>query len=105
MEHSKNMKRLSQLERIRAKLHRDGSVSRNQCLSQFPSITRTSARIADLEAEGYVFRAEWKGGDYAYTLLSISGVPYANPADRAQMMKETKENVAFFDNYKSTTMA
>jgi hypothetical protein len=42
---------LSQNERIRRKLARDGYVTRNQCLSQFPAITRLGARICDLEAE------------------------------------------------------
>jgi hypothetical protein len=30
----------TQLERVKAKLDRDGFVTRNECLSQFPAITR-----------------------------------------------------------------
>lgn len=43
---------------------RDGSISRNQCLSQFAAINRLSTRIDDLEAEGFVFSTEKFGGDY-----------------------------------------
>jgi hypothetical protein len=31
--------------------------------------TRLGARIDDLEKQGYVFKAAWRGGDYVYTLL------------------------------------
>jgi Helix-turn-helix domain len=62
-------KQLSQNERIRRKLARDGYVTRNQCLRQFPAITRLGARIKDLEKEGYVFHAAWDHGDYKYTVL------------------------------------
>ncbi len=60
----------TQLERVRFKVHRDGYISRNQCLSQKPAITRLSARINDLEAEGYVFETKQVGGDYVYRLIS-----------------------------------
>jgi len=61
---------LSQNERIRRKLARDGYVTRNQCLSQYPAITRLGARIKDLEKEGYIFNAAWRGGDYVYTVVT-----------------------------------
>jgi hypothetical protein len=85
----------------RGRLHEHGWITRNQCLSQFPAISRFGSRIADLKREGYKFKPEWKGGDYCYTLLSINGVPYANPVDRARMLKEAAENVRFFENYQS----
>jgi hypothetical protein len=62
--------RLSQLERVRRKLDRDGYVTRNECLSQFPAITRLGARIDDLERGGYVFKTENTGRDYVYRLVS-----------------------------------
>ncbi len=100
----KGMKhKLTQLERIRERLHKYGFITRNQCLANF--ISRLSGRIADLEAEGYVFKAEWKGGDYCYTLLSINGAPYHSAAERAQLMRDNAEAIRFFDNYKSPTTA
>jgi hypothetical protein len=60
----------TQLERIKAKLDRDGWVSRNECLSQFPAITRLGARIDDLERLGFVFKTENTGRDYVYRLVS-----------------------------------
>jgi hypothetical protein len=63
----------TQLERVRGRLHAAGYISRNQCLSQFPAITRLGARIDDLEHEGYVFEAKRQGGDYVYKLISRPG--------------------------------
>jgi hypothetical protein len=60
----------SQNERVRAKLDRDGYVSRNECVRQFPAILWLSARIQDLEDEGYVFDAKEECGDYVYRLVS-----------------------------------
>lgn len=81
----------SQKERIRARLHKHGYVTRNECLSQFPAITRLSARIADLELEKYVFRTEDTGRDYIYKLVSIKGEPYINPADLAHAARLVRE--------------
>ena len=58
------------IERVKAKLDRDRFVTRNECLSQFPAITRLGARICDLQEEGYVFKAENTGRDYVYRLVS-----------------------------------
>jgi len=60
----------SQNDRVKAKLERDGYVSRNECVRQFPAILRLSARIQDLEEEGYVFDAKEERGDYLYRLVS-----------------------------------
>jgi hypothetical protein len=60
----------SQNDRVRFKLNRDGFITRNQCLSQRPAITRLSARIQDLEDEGYVFKAEETKNDYVYRLIT-----------------------------------
>lgn len=58
--------RKTQLERVRARLEEFGFITRNQCLSDFPAITRLGARIDDLEHEGWVFEAKHEGGDYVY---------------------------------------
>lgn len=60
----------TQLERIKMKLARDKFVTRNECLSQFPAITRLGARIEDLEQQGYVFETKDTGRDYIYKLVS-----------------------------------
>lgn len=60
----------TQLERVKAKLERDGFVTRNECLSQFPAITRLGARIDDLRNEGWAFKTENTGRDYVYRLVS-----------------------------------
>jgi hypothetical protein len=96
----------TQLERIRGRLHEYGWITRSQCLSQYPAITRLGARICDLEAEGYVFKAEWKGGDYVYTLLAVNGVPFTKAEKQALMSREQAEKEGaelcrMFDNYKS----
>lgn len=70
----------SQIERIKTKLARDGFVTRNECLRQYPAITRLGARIQDLEDKhGYVFETEDTGRDYVYRLVSINGAPAATP--------------------------
>lgn len=66
----------TQLERVRTKLHRDGRISRNDCVRVFPAILRLSARIQELEELGYAFDARKVGGDYCYRLVSIKGVPF-----------------------------
>jgi hypothetical protein len=66
----------TQLERIKAKLARDGYVTRNECLSQFPAITRLGARIDDLERQGYVFQTENTGRDYVYKLITSPTRPF-----------------------------
>ncbi|MBX3498088.1 MAG: hypothetical protein KF889_01490 [Alphaproteobacteria bacterium] len=66
----------TQIERIKAKLARDGYVTRNECLRQFPAITRLAARIQDLEDKhGYVFLKDDTGRDCTYKLVHINGVP------------------------------
>jgi hypothetical protein len=65
----------SQCDRIKMKLDRDGFVTRNECLSQFPAITRLGARIDDLERRGYVFKTEDTGRDYIYRLISKPAQP------------------------------
>jgi hypothetical protein len=67
----------TQLERIAAKLERDGYVTRNECPRQYPAITRLGARICDLEDRGCVFETENTGPDYVYKLVSINDEPFA----------------------------
>jgi len=62
------MNKKSQIERIKVKLERDGFVTRNECLRQFPAITRLSAHILTLKKEGYQFKVEDDGRDYKYIL-------------------------------------
>lgn len=45
--------KLTQLQRVEKRLLERGSISRNECLSTFPAITRLGARIDDLERLGY----------------------------------------------------
>lgn len=81
---------MSQNDRIKMKLARDGFVTRNECLRQYPAITRLGARIQDLETKyGYEFETEDTGRDYIYRLVSIKG-----NVNRAAL--------AFFDNYQPT---
>jgi len=56
----------SQKSRILRKLNKDFFVTRNECLSQFPAITRLVALICDLRKIGYEFDTEDKNGDYKY---------------------------------------
>jgi hypothetical protein len=89
--------KLSQNERIRRKLARDGKITRNQCLRQFPAITRLAARIKDLQAEGYVFKEEKRGGDYVYTVVTWpeGAQPAATKLDHRA---EAARRVALFDS-------
>ncbi|MBR1146656.1 helix-turn-helix domain-containing protein [Bradyrhizobium sp. AUGA SZCCT0431] len=59
---------MTQNDRIKALLEKQNFVTRNHCLRTFPAITRLSARIMDLEKEGYVFKGENVHGDYVYTV-------------------------------------
>ena len=71
----------TQLERVRGRLHEKGFITRNQCLSQYPAITRLGARIADLKAKGYRFDPKRISGDYVYRLVSINSVPFQPPRE------------------------
>lgn len=58
----------TQLEWVKNELESTGRVSRNNALRNY--FSRLAARIADLEAEGWVFTTEKQGGDYVYVLVS-----------------------------------
>lgn len=60
---------MSQTDRVKSKLKRDGFITRNECLSQFPAITRLSAIILNLRKEGFIFKTEDNGKDYKYILI------------------------------------
>lgn len=60
------MNNLTQRERVINKLYRDKIITRNQCLSVFPAITRLSAIILQLKQEGWIFKTEHFRGDYRY---------------------------------------
>ena len=90
--------RKTQLERVRGKLLRDGTITRNQCLSQRAAIARLAARIDDLKKEGYLFDERWDGRDYRYNLISINGVPFRNAnLTRADHLRIAREAVDAFD--------
>jgi hypothetical protein len=55
----------SQKQRIIAKLKRDGTVSRNECLRNY--ISRLGAIICLLKKQGWEFETSEKDGDYIYT--------------------------------------
>lgn len=63
------MKKLSQKDRVEQRLLKVGYITRNECLRQFPAITRLSAIIQDLEEEGWVFETNNEKGDYKYTAI------------------------------------
>lgn len=66
------MNKKSQIERIKFKLKRDGFITRNECLRQYPAITRLSAHILTLKKRGYQFKVEG-GKDYKYILQNNYG--------------------------------
>lgn len=57
----------SQINRVKRKLNKDGFVTRNECLSQYPAITRLGAIICVLRDEGYEFDTKDTKKDYVYT--------------------------------------
>ena len=67
----------SQRERIIDRLLKFGFVTRNQCLSQYPAITRLGAIVCSLNAEGWELEGKNiinKGTkDYIYT---VKNKPY-----------------------------
>jgi hypothetical protein len=89
----------TQLERVRGRLHQVGHITRNQCLSQRPAITRLAARIDDLEREGYAFTERKERGDYRYDLVSINGVPFKREQqyNRPEDLDIAREAVRAFD--------
>ncbi len=56
----------SQKDIVLKELRTNGRVSRNQCLKMY--ISRLGAIICSLRTEGMGIDAEWKDGDYVYTL-------------------------------------
>lgn len=59
----------SQKERIIKKLLTDGYITRNECLSTFPAITRLGAIICTLKSEGWDFETKNVDGDYMYKTI------------------------------------
>lgn len=60
--------KLTQRQRVEKRLLEVGYVTRNQCLSTFPAITRLGAIICDMTKDGWEFTTENKNGDYKYIL-------------------------------------
>jgi hypothetical protein len=71
----------SQRERVISKLKRDGFITRNECLSQYPAITRLSAIIQVLEEKGFEFEPKDLGNDWKYTMTKCpyTKTEYINP--------------------------
>lgn len=56
----------TQQQRVVSRLRTHGEISRNECLRNY--ISRLSAIIQDLEAEGWEFETKRRGGDYVYVV-------------------------------------
>lgn len=63
------MKKPSQKNRVLKLLRENGRITRNQCLSMFPAISRLGAIMCDLKKEGINFEVKRDKGDYVYLLL------------------------------------
>ena len=63
------MKKLTQRQRVEKRLLETGYITRNQCLSTFPAITRLGAIICDMTKDSWEFTTENKNGDYKYILV------------------------------------
>jgi len=61
---------MSQVEKIKLILEREGQISRNTCLKMY--ISRLAAIIAILKKTGMEFETEEKDGDYIYRLVDRS---------------------------------
>jgi hypothetical protein len=59
---------MTQRKWVESKLLQYGEISRNLCLVHF--ISRLSAIIQDLEADGWEFTTSKRNGDYVYSLVS-----------------------------------
>ena len=79
---------LTQRQRVLNKLRRDGKITRNQCLSVFPAISRLGAIICSLQKEGWKFHTRNDKGDYVYevvespikpkpSIIMVDGIPKA----------------------------
>jgi len=53
----------TQEQRVISKIKEQGFITRNQCLSTFPAITRLGAIICSLKKEGWNFETENKNLD------------------------------------------
>lgn len=60
----------TQLERVKNKLKESGYITRNQCLSTYPAITRLSAIMLLLKEEGWEYVGYSSNRDYVYKLVS-----------------------------------
>ncbi len=58
--------KLTQEQWIKEILDREGKISRNQALRNF--VTRLSARIGDLQQDGWTFDIKREEGDYVYVV-------------------------------------
>lgn len=84
------MKKLTQRQRVEKRLLETDYITRNQCLSTFPAITRLGAIICDMTKEDWEFTTDNKNGDYKYILQKC---PY-------QIKKYTLENGTVLETLK-----
>lgn len=61
--------KISQLNRVEKRIKQNGEITRNQCLSTFPAITRLSSIILKLKQQGYEFETFSRNGDYVYKVV------------------------------------
>ena len=57
---------MTQLEKVKYILDRDGEITRNQCLRMY--ISRLSSYMLKLKRLGYEYTTSRRNGDYVYTL-------------------------------------
>jgi hypothetical protein len=92
------MKKPSQRQQVLDQLKEARRVSRNWCLQN--RITRLSALIHDLEAQGFIFNAHWEktdhGKDYVYELLDTPKRMVSQVVEREGKYYEERVAVPLF---------
>jgi phage pi2 protein 07 len=83
----------SQLTWIKEQLLKHGEISRNTCLRNY--ISRLSARILDLEKDGWVFTTEKRKGDFVYKASHIPDTVRAFERMFRETIKEL-DNLSLF---------
>lgn len=60
---------MTQRDFVIQQLRANGEITRNQCLSRIPAITRLGAIACDLKADGWQLEPSRRGNDYVYKLI------------------------------------
>lgn len=85
------MTKTSQSTWVKEQLKVYGEISRNTCLKAY--ISRLSAIIQDLEAEGYKFSTSRRNGDYVYKLVSAPMRPVYEYVNEGGVMKPVQKMI------------